>query len=112
MLSDLGTENIATITTLKAGEEAKRRLAGITKFQTLNIIEEVDTPTNTPTQTQICYRPPNNNTNPTKNKTSFNPNNNGQNKVTVLKRDPASNQKKENTSDIQCMLCNQPHATH
>ena len=75
-------------------------------------MEEVDTPTNTPTETQICYGPPNNNTNSTKNKTSSNPNNNGQNKVTVLKRDSTANQKKENNSVIQCMLCNQPHATH
>ena len=70
-------------------------------------MEEVYTQRNTPTKTQICYGPPNNNTNSTKNKTSSNPNNNGQNKVTVLKRDSAANQRKENNSDIQCMLCNQ-----
>ena len=46
-------------------------------------MEKVATPTNTPTETQICYGPPNNNTNSTKNKTISNPNSNGQNKVTV-----------------------------
>ena len=60
------TDNIATLTTLKAGEVSKRRLAGITKFQTLNILEEIDNPTNTPTESPICYGPPNNNTNSAK----------------------------------------------
>ena len=87
-------------------------MAGISKFQTLNIIEEADTSTNTVTKTQFFYGPYNNNTKSTKNKTSSNPNNNNQTKVTVLKRDSVINQKKENNLDIQSMLCNQPHDTH
>ena len=91
------TENITTLMTLKAGEESKKRLAGISKFQTLNIMEEEDTNTNTVAETQICY---NNNNNSTKNKTNSNINNNNQNKVTVLKRDSIVNQRKENNLDI------------
>ena len=49
-------------------------------------MEEADTSTNTVTKTQICYGPPNNNTNSTKNKTSSNPNKNSQNKITILKK--------------------------
>lgn len=75
-------------------------------------MEGSDIPTDTLTETQICYGPPNNNTNSTKNKTSSNSNNNGQHKVTVLKRNSTDNQKKETNSDIQCMLCNQSHATY
>ena len=63
-------------------------------------MEGSDIPTDTLTETQICYGPLKNNTNSTKNKTNSNPNNNGQHKVTVLKRDFIDNQKKETNSDI------------
>ena len=32
------TENIKKLTTLKAGDDAKKRLIGVQKFQTLNIM--------------------------------------------------------------------------
>ena len=106
------TENIRKLSTLKAGEDAKKRLAGVLPFQTLNIVDrttEITEPTET-TETQICYGQSNNNSKPIKNKTNNNQNN--QNQVKILRREPAANQNKENSSDMKCMLCNDPHATH
>ena len=78
-------------------------MAGIQKFQTLNIVEESNTLTDSLTETQICYGPSNNNTNSTKNKTNSN-NNNNQNQVKILKRNSATDQKKENNPDIKCYV--------
>ena len=106
------TENIRKLSTLKAGDDAKKRLAGVLPFQTLNIVDrttEITEPTET-TETQICYGPSNNNSKWIKNKTNNNQNN--QNQVKILRREPAANQNKENSSDMKCMLCNDPHATH
>ena len=79
------TEYIRKLSTLKAGDDAKKRLAGVLPFQTLNIIDrttEITEPTET-TETQICYGPSNNSSKPIKNKTNNNQNN--QNQVKILK---------------------------
>ena len=79
------------------------------QFQTLNIMDkttEITGPVET-TETQICYGPSSNLSKPITNKT-----NNNQDQVKILKRDPTDYQKKDNKSDMKCMLCNDPHATH
>ena len=101
-------ENIWKLVTLKAGDDAKKRLAGVLPFQTLHI---VDRPIEGIEPTEIVnYGPSNNSSKPIKNKT--NAQQSHQNQVKLLKREPDVNQSKENNSDVKCMLCNDPHATH
>ena len=106
------TENIRKLSTLKAGDDAKKRLAGILPFQTLNIMDQTKEVVDSKdiTETQICYGPSKNSPKPIKNNMSNQQNN--QQQVKILKREPDAKQTKENNSDLKCMLCNDPHATH
>merc|ERR1711895_318327 len=98
------TENIRKLSTLKAGDDAKKKLAGILPFQTLNIVDKNKEVVESKdiTQTQICYGPSKNNSSQQ----------NNQQQVKILKKDSVAKPIKENNTDLKCMLCNDPHATH
>merc|ERR1712240_512543 len=106
------TENIRKLATLKAGDDSKKRLAGILPFQTLNIMDQTKEVVDSKdiTETQICYGPSKNSPKPGNNNMSNQQNN--QQPVKILKREPDVKQTKENNSDVKCMLCNDSHATH
>ena len=77
------TENIRKLSTLKAGDNAKKRLTGILPFQTLNIMDKTTEVIESKdiTETQICYGPSKDSSKPIKNNMSSQQSNQQQVKI-------------------------------